>query len=209
MRADGRLFDQLRNIKITPNVSEYAEGSAIVEFGRTKFLCTATYESKAPSWLLGTGAGWITAEYGMRNNPGGFFDTAIDISSDFIEKGVAVSQKGKLLKQDYQVNGNPRLARYPVEVLVNRGSASASEIVAGALRDQKGAKLYGEKTFGKGTVQDRRQLSNGGGLHVTIAQWLLPKGDSIHETGIPADVEVADNLETPEDEVLQKAIQDL
>ncbi|MFV8258978.1 ribonuclease PH [Bdellovibrio bacteriovorus] len=65
MRADGRLFDQLRNVKITPNVSEYAEGSAIVEFGRTKVLCTATYESKAPSWLLGTGAGWITAEYGM------------------------------------------------------------------------------------------------------------------------------------------------
>jgi carboxyl-terminal processing protease len=146
----------------------------------------------------------------MRNNPGGFFDTAIDISSDFIEKGVAVSQKGKLLKQDYQVNGNARLVNYPVEVLVNRGSASASEIVAGALRDQKGAKLYGEKTFGKGTVQDRRQLSNGGGLHVTIAQWLLPKGDSIHETGIPADVEVADDLATPDvDEVLQKAIQDL
>ncbi|WP_374033603.1 ribonuclease PH [Bdellovibrio bacteriovorus] len=65
MRADGRLFDQLRQVKITPNVSEYAEGSAIVEFGRTKVLCTATYESKAPSWLLGTGAGWITAEYGM------------------------------------------------------------------------------------------------------------------------------------------------
>lgn len=65
MRADGRLFDQLRQVKITPNVSEYAEGSAIVEFGRTKVLCTATYESKAPSWLMGTGAGWITAEYGM------------------------------------------------------------------------------------------------------------------------------------------------
>lgn len=65
MRSDGRLFDQLRNIKITPHVSEYAEGSAIVEFGKTKVLCTATYESKAPSWLLGTGAGWVTAEYGM------------------------------------------------------------------------------------------------------------------------------------------------
>lgn len=65
MRADGRLFDQLRQVKITPDVSEYAEGSALVEFGRTKVLCTATYESKAPSWLLGTGGGWITAEYGM------------------------------------------------------------------------------------------------------------------------------------------------
>lgn len=65
MRADGRLFDQIRQIKITPNVSEYAEGSCIVEFGKTKVLCTATYESKAPQWLVGTGSGWVTAEYGM------------------------------------------------------------------------------------------------------------------------------------------------
>lgn len=65
MRADGRLFDQLRQVKITPHVSEYAEGSALVEFGKTKVLCTATYESKSPQWLSGTGAGWVTAEYGM------------------------------------------------------------------------------------------------------------------------------------------------
>lgn len=64
-RNDGRANNQLRTIKITPNVSEYAEGSVLVEFGRTRVLCTATYESKAPSWLLGTGAGWVTAEYGM------------------------------------------------------------------------------------------------------------------------------------------------
>jgi len=65
MRADGRLFDQLRDIKITPHVSEYAEGSCMVEFGKTKVLCTATYEAKAPQWLIGTGSGWVTAEYGM------------------------------------------------------------------------------------------------------------------------------------------------
>ncbi|MBO9665872.1 MAG: ribonuclease PH [Bdellovibrio sp.] len=65
MRSDGRLFDQLRQVKITPNVSEYAEGSALVEFGKTKVLCTATYEAKAPQWLMGTGGGWVTAEYGM------------------------------------------------------------------------------------------------------------------------------------------------
>lgn len=65
MRIDGRSFDQLRQIKITPHVSEYAEGSCIVEFGRTKVLCTATYESKSPPWLVGSGAGWVTAEYGM------------------------------------------------------------------------------------------------------------------------------------------------
>lgn len=65
MRAEGRLPHQLRTVKITPNVSEYAEGSALVEFGRTRVLCTASYEAKAPQWLVGSGEGWITAEYGM------------------------------------------------------------------------------------------------------------------------------------------------
>jgi len=65
MRAHGRLATQLRPVKITPHVSEYAEGSALVEFGRTRVLCTASYEAKAPQWLMGSGEGWITAEYGM------------------------------------------------------------------------------------------------------------------------------------------------
>lgn len=65
MRAYGRLSSQLRSVKITPHVSEYAEGSALIEFGRTRVLCTASYEAKAPQWLLGSGEGWITAEYGM------------------------------------------------------------------------------------------------------------------------------------------------
>lgn len=65
MRSDGRQFNQLRNIRITPNVAEYAEGSALVEFGKTKVLCTASYEPKAPQWLQGSGEGWITSEYGM------------------------------------------------------------------------------------------------------------------------------------------------
>lgn len=143
----------------------------------------------------------------MRNNPGGFFDGAIDIASEFIPSGVVVSQKGQFTEQSYRARGRARLKNIPVEVLVNRGSASASEIVAGALRDQLGSRLVGEKTFGKGTVQDRRELSNGGGLHVTIARWLLPKGDWIHEEGIPVDVEVKDDPETEIDEQLQKAIE--
>lgn len=65
MRSDGRQFNQLRTVKITPNVSEYAEGSALIEFGKTKVLCTASYEPKPPQWLQGSGEGWITAEYGM------------------------------------------------------------------------------------------------------------------------------------------------
>jgi carboxyl-terminal processing protease len=143
----------------------------------------------------------------MRNNPGGYFDGAITVASDFIAKGVVVTQQGKFTKQDFPVNGTARLRNLPLIVLVNKGSASASEIVAGALRDDLGTRLVGEQTFGKGTVQDRRELSNGGGLHVTVARWLLPKGSWIHEEGLPVDVEVTNNSETEQDEVLQRGIE--
>lgn len=145
----------------------------------------------------------------LRNNAGGFFNGAIDLASEFIENGVVVTQKGKFTKQDFNAKGEARLSKFPILVLVNRGSASAAEIVAGALRDQLDTKLIGENTFGKGTVQDRRELSNGGGLHVTIARWLLPKGSWIHEEGLPVDVEVEDDRETEQDEVVLRAIEEL
>lgn len=141
----------------------------------------------------------------LRNNPGGFFDVSIDVASDFVKSGVVVSQKSKYATKNYNSNGTGRLIGIPAVILVNKGSASASEIVAGALRDDAKIKLIGEKTFGKGTVQDRRELSNGGGLHVTVGRWLTPSGNWIHEEGLPVDVEVAQNYDTPEDEVLQKA----
>lgn len=143
----------------------------------------------------------------MRNNPGGFFDGAIQIASEFIDGGTVVIQKGKYNEQSFNTRGRARLEGIPIEVLVNKGSASASEIVAGALRDRLDAKLVGEQTFGKGTVQDRQELSNGAGLHVTIAQWMLPEGEWIHETGIPVDVEVKQDPETEADEQLLKAIE--
>ena len=118
-----------------------------------------------------------------------------------------VSQQGKFSNQPFKAEGKARLEGMPLMVLVNRGSASASEIVAGALRDDLGAKLIGEKTFGKGTVQDRRSLKNGGGLHVTVAKWMLPGGDWIHKDGIPVDIEVEDDAETEADEVVLKAIE--
>lgn len=143
----------------------------------------------------------------MRNNPGGFFDTSIEVASDFIKSDVVVTQKSKLRSEDYESTGSFRLGGIPLVILVNRGSASASEIVAGALRDDLQVKLVGEKTFGKGTVQDRRDLSNGGGLHITVGRWLLPKGSWIHKEGIPVDIEIKDNPDTKEDEVLQKGIE--
>lgn len=141
----------------------------------------------------------------LRNNPGGFLDSSVDIASDFIKSGVVISKKGRISSQDYPANGEARLKDIPLVVLVNRGSASASEILAGSLRDNLGVKLIGETTYGKGTVQDRIGLSNGGGLHVTIARWLLPDGDWIQDEGIIVDVEVKGDYETEEDEVLIKS----
>ena len=143
----------------------------------------------------------------LRNNPGGYFDTSIEMASDFVKSGIVVSQKSKYSVKDYRSDGKARLMGIPTVILVNKGSASASEIVAGALKDDLGIRLIGEKTFGKGTVQDRRELSNGGGLHITVGRWLTPSGNWIHEDGLEVDVEVEQNYETEEDEVLNKAIE--
>lgn len=145
----------------------------------------------------------------LRNNPGGFFDLSIEIAGDFIANDVVVSQQGKYVKQDFRAKGTARLRHLPLVVLVNKGSASASEIVAGALRDDLGVKLIGEQTFGKGTVQERKEISNGGGVHITIGRWLLPKGDWIHDEGIPVDIEVKSERDATEDAVLQRALQEL
>ena len=142
----------------------------------------------------------------MRNNPGGFFDVSIDVASDFVKNGVIVSQKSKFNTKDFSTTGTARLANIPTMVLVNQGSASASEIVAGALRDDLKLKLVGEKTFGKGTVQDRRELRDGSGLHITVGRWLTPAGNWIHDDGLAVDVEVKQNYDTPEDEVLIEAV---
>jgi carboxyl-terminal processing protease len=98
----------------------------------------------------------------LRNNPGGYLETAVNIASYFVKSGVIVSEKGKINNsKDYLSTGNAKLKDYKVVILVNEGSASASEILAGALRDRKSAKIIGEKTFGKGSVQELIDLSDG------------------------------------------------
>lgn len=143
----------------------------------------------------------------FRNNPGGYLLRAIDLVSEFVPSGVVVQQRGKDSTETFSVNRKGRLIGMPVVALVNRGSASASEIMAGALRDRLGVKLVGERTFGKGTVQEAQDLKNGAGLHITIAEWLLPNGDNIHGNGLEVDVEVKDDPETEVDEQILKAVE--
>lgn len=142
----------------------------------------------------------------LRNNPGGYLQDAIVIASDFFSGGIVVSQQGRTMSETYRPTRKPRLETMPVVLLVNKGSASASEILAGALRDRRQAKLVGENTFGKGTVQDAQTLPDGSGLNITIAKWLLPSGTSINDTGLSVDVTATDSAETADqDEALDAA----
>ncbi len=147
----------------------------------------------------------------LRNNPGGYLDGAVYVASEFLESGVIVKQEGRNSGETYSVNRNGSLVSIPLIVLVNKGSASASEIVAGALQDNKRAKIVGEQSFGKGTVQEVQDLSDGSSLHVTVAKWILPSGSWIGEKGVTPDVVVEDVVakegETEVDEQLNKALE--
>lgn len=147
--------------------------------------------------------------FDLRNNPGGYLDGSVFIGSEFIKSGIVVSQvNSDGSKQDYQVMKKGKLLDIPLVVLINKGSASAAEIVAGALRDYKRATLIGETSFGKGSVQTPEDLPGGAGLHITTGKWLLPKGDSIHKKGVTPDILVPmDVFDASSDGQLEKAVE--
>lgn len=127
----------------------------------------------------------------LRGNPGGLLTSAIDVASAFIEDGVLLIEDfGNDTEQVFKTNGNYAGYDFPVVLLVNETSASASELVAGAMQDNNVATVIGETTFGKGTVQTWQGLVNGGGVRLTIARWLTPDRNWIHGQGIAPDIEV-------------------
>ncbi len=150
----------------------------------------------------------------LRGNPGGYLETAVSIAGFFLKPETVVVKEdfgGKKRSEDYKTEYDPVLDSYPLVVLVDRGSASASEILAGALNEQKGAKLVGEKTFGKGSVQEFFTLSDESTLKVTVAEWLTPQGKKINKEGIKPEIEVKLDLnqdkETFKDNQLEKAVE--
>lgn len=147
----------------------------------------------------------------LRNNPGGYLNDATFIASEFIKDGVIVYQeKGNGDKIAFSVARPGVLTTVPVMVLINKGSASASEIVAGALRDYNRGKLVGEQSFGKGTIQEAQELGGGAGLHVTVAKWLTPKGEWVNGKGLTPDIIVAPDPKDPtQDSQLEKAVLEL
>lgn len=162
-----------------------------------------------------TGSNFKGIVLDVRNNPGGYLQDAVFIGSEFVKSGVIVSQvDGTQEKQDMPVSRTGVLLDQPVIVLINKGSASASEIVAGALRDHSRAKLLGENSFGKGTIQQAVDVDGGASVHISVGKWITPNGTWVHEKGLAPDIEVKfdekKSAETPGiDNQLQAAIKEL
>jgi len=150
----------------------------------------------------------------LRNNPGGLLSQAIKISDFFLDDGEIVSTRGRKDRENrkYFAKNGDRINGKPLIVLINGGSASASEIVAGALQDQKRAILLGETTFGKGSVQSIIPLKNRGAIRLTVSKYYLPSGKSISEVGVLPDIKVEEKgeeftINTPTDNQLNYAVE--
>ncbi|MEK7578519.1 MAG: S41 family peptidase [Patescibacteria group bacterium] len=178
------------------------------------FTSTAPFEfQQAAAKILST-TGYKGIILDLRNNPGGYLEVADDIAGWFLNTGdlVAIEDFGKDNGQgktiEFRAGGLGALKNYPLVLLVNQGTASAAEILAGALRDNRGIKLIGEKTFGKGSVQELVNLKGESSLKVTVAKWLTPKKHSISESGLEPDYKVAlteDDIAKGKDPQLDKA----
>jgi carboxyl-terminal processing protease len=148
----------------------------------------------------------------LRNNPGGFLTSSVEIASRIIPKGkvVVTEENSAGKKNNLYTTGGDKLSAIPMVVLINEGSASASEILAGALRDNRAIQLIGKKSFGKGSVQELVSLPNKASVKITVAKWLTPNGDYIMEKGISPDIEVEltlDEFKTEKDPQLDKAVE--
>ncbi len=196
----------------TPFVeSRMIEGTSIAYVRLNEFGGTASEELRAALKDLMTQkpTGLI---FDLRRDPGGYLSTAVDIASQFLKAGqVVLIEKDKNgVAQELRTRGGGLATDIPMVLLVDGGSASASEILAGALKDYKRATLIGTKTFGKGSVQNVHTLSDKSELRVTIAHFFSPKGNEIHDVGVTPDIEVKvtdDDAASKRDPQLDKAVE--
>lgn len=187
-REDKELNFSITRAKISiPSVSSKMLKDNIGYIKISTFISdTSKLSREAATNLINNGAKGVILD--LRNNPGGLLDSSIDVSSLWLNNKVVLYEKrGQEVIRTFKADNSPILAGIPTVVLINQGSASASEIVAGALRDHNEATLIGEKTFGKGSVQQLVDLPGGGALKVTIAKWYTPNNKNINQEGITPD----------------------
>lgn len=207
---DSKKFPITRAIVVVPTLDSEMKTSDIVYIQLYNFNGNAEslFYQAALSALLKGAKGMILD---LRNNPGGYLDTAVNLAGWFLKKGevVLVEKFHSGERKLFRASGNSALTYMPVVLLTNGGSASASEILAGALRDNRGIKLIGEKTFGKGSVQEIENLKDGSTIKISIAEWLTPKGTVINKKGLEPDIEVKPteaDAEKKKDPQLDKAM---
>jgi len=192
-------------------VKSAPEGYPIIYLKIYQFSEKASFDfSKAAIEILSEPSQKIILD--LRDNPGGYLEVAQDIAGWFLEKGkiVVIEDFGKGEKKEYKSEGNGLFSNYKIVILINKGTASASEILAGALRDNRGILLIGEKSFGKGSVQELEKLREGSSLKITVARWLTPKGNLISDVGLEPDIKVEmteEDYEEGRDPQLDKAIE--
>ena len=194
-------------IKIASVKTEYLENNTIGYIRLTQFgNDTDDLADKAAQEMKDKGVKAVILD--LRNNPGGLLTSSTHIAGLWLDKQIVVQEKrdGQVI-DTLKSTGKPLLAGLPTVILVNDGSASASEIVAGALQDYGTATLVGVKTYGKGSVQELIDLDNGGVAKVTIARWFTPKGKNIDKQGIKPDIEVQPGTDPAQDIQRNKAIE--
>ena len=211
-------FDQAKEYKIIRdtirveivNTEQKPDGIFVIKLNH--FTESAAFEfRKAVQKFYASGSKKLI--FDLRNNPGGFLSVSVDIASWFLPAGEVVVRERYADggEEIFRSSGHRLLTSVPTVVLVNEGSASASEIVAGALRDVKGIKLVGIKTFGKGSVQEVIPIQGGSSLKVTIAKWLTPKGEEINGKGLEPDVKVElpkeEDQDPKKDPIMEKGIE--
>lgn len=203
------LLDVVREKLDVPSLilSYVGENESIVHIRLLKFGGETDGEwDKVVNEVIRKGVNAVILD--LRNNPGGYLQGAVDIAGEFLKSGsvVVLEEKSNGERNNFTTSGLGKLLNTPIVILVNEGSASASEILAGALRDIRKVIIVGENTFGKASIQEPQQLDGGAGLHITTARWLTPSGLSVDQKGIEPDVKIEDNQETSEDEQLEEAI---
>ena len=202
-REDGseKIFEIVRDIITVKIVSH-----SVLANGQVGYIQVYTFNTltrvdveKALKDLLARGVKGLILD--LRNNPGGLLNQAVDLASLFIDEGPVLKVQSRNGSEVYNSKGN-RYPNLPLAVLINKGTASASEIVAGAIQDHQMGVLFGKRTFGKGVIQTSFTLSDGSAILLTTAEYFTPQGHRVHETGLTPDVIIE-----KESEILPKALQ--
>ena len=201
----------VRDVIEVPSLKWEIKDENIVYLNIYQFFEKASLDFRqAAIEILGSPAQKIILD--LRNNPGGYLEVAQDISGWFLERGklVVIEDFGNGERNEYKSEGGGQFLDYKIVVLINEGTASGAEILAGALRDNRGILLIGEKSFGKGSVQELENLKGGSSLKITVAKWLTPKGQLITDVGLEPDIKVEmtdEDYEKGRDPQLDKAIE--